>query len=126
MKTPEKTIESWNWITAQERQWPNSVNDMQSMTVPNQTLSARQILDNHRRGIIQTNAKVPIFAENIDEQLGIDIRKLDLSEIHDLKQQNKADIAKIQQQMEEDSSKRSKQAVIDAYEAQKKSSEKEG
>lgn len=66
-----------------------------SMTVPDQTMSIRTILEKYARGE-NFNQRIPVFSEDDGENMGIDIRRLDLSEIADLKRQNDAEIQRMQ------------------------------
>lgn len=67
-----------------------------SLTVPDQTMSIRTILEKYARGE-NFNQKVPIFSD--EDNSGLDIRRLDISEIHDLKQQNAEEIKKLQEEL---------------------------
>ena len=63
------------------------INNQPSMTVPDQTLTLRQILDRYARGLpLGGTNESPIFDEEETNE-GIDIRTLDLSEVHELTQQ---------------------------------------
>lgn len=58
---------------------PISVNNMPSVTVPDQSMSLRQILQRYSRGLpITGNAGEPIFEG--EDGIGFDIKTLDLAE----------------------------------------------
>jgi hypothetical protein len=67
---------------------------MPSLTIPDQTMSIRTILEKYARGE-NFNQRHPIFTE--EDNTGLDIRKLDLSEIHELKQTNEKQIREYQE-----------------------------
>lgn len=72
------------------------VNQKPSATVPDQTMSIRTILEKYARGE-NFNQKVPIYSD--DDNMGLDIKKLDISEIHDLKMQNAQEIQRLQDEL---------------------------
>lgn len=62
--------------------YAGEVNSEPSMTVPDQTMSLRTILDRHARGLPITGVnEQPTYNEDAE---GIDLKSLDLSEAHDL------------------------------------------
>lgn len=81
-------------------------------TVPDQTLSIRQILIRHTRGIPMPE-RVPIFEE---EQSGIDPKKLELTDLMDLRDELLEETKKVA----ENSRKRAKKAYDDAIKEQAK------
>lgn len=54
-----------------------------SETIPDQSMSILQIMQNHSRGIM-TGVKTPSYhdEETIDQETGRDIRTMDISEVH--------------------------------------------
>lgn len=60
------------------------VNTQPSQTVPDQTLSLKELLDRYARGLPIVGEKFPIY--NGDEEDLPDLKKMDLSEIADLKE----------------------------------------
>ncbi|QCS37347.1 hypothetical protein [Tortoise microvirus 89] len=70
-----------NWLNNHEFLYVGEVNDMPSLTKPDDTLSISEILDRYSRGLPLTGMKVPVFDEYDDTP---DIRTLDLSERFDL------------------------------------------
>lgn len=62
-----------------------------SKTLPDQTLSLKELLDRYTRGLPISGPQMhPVF--NGDEDFFPDVRRMDISEIHDLKQLVKEDI----------------------------------
>lgn len=78
--------------------YKGTINNMPSLTVPDQTMSIRTILEKYARGE-SFNQKVPIYSEDDGENMGIDIRRLDISEIAELKKQNDAEIKRMQDEL---------------------------
>lgn len=68
-----------------------------SITLPEQTMSMRTILDRYRRGMpLEMRAKEPLFYNGEFP----DISKLDISEIHELKRQNQIEIERMELQLQ--------------------------
>lgn len=75
------------------------VNDQPSKTIPDQTMSIREIVARFQRGLPIDAGKVPIYhGEDIELP---DIRKLDLVEIQEMKQQIGEDITNLENQYNE-------------------------
>lgn len=68
------------------------VNTKPSLTIPDQTMSIRTILERHSRGLPVDGYKVPIWDEENDLP---DIRTLDLSEREQLKEQYQKELYSI-------------------------------
>lgn len=80
-------------------QFPNyyEANKQPSQTVPDQTLSLRTLLDRYAKGLpLSGNPNEPQYFG--DEQMP-DLNKMDISEIHDLKNAIKSDILQKQQDL---------------------------
>lgn len=77
------------------RQFParGEKNFKPSLTVPDQTMSLRELLHRHTRGLPLHHVERPTYY-NEDET--IDLKKLDLTEIQELKEQAAADILRLQ------------------------------
>lgn len=58
------------------------VNNEPSLTVPDQTMSIREILERYARGLSVTDGRVPIY---LGEDEMPDLSKLDLVELHEMK-----------------------------------------
>jgi len=69
-------------------------NNKPSLTIPEQTMTVRQLIERHVRGLPLDGAKIPIF--NGEEDDMPDLRTLDLSEIANLKAENDAFLAEHQ------------------------------
>lgn len=57
-----------------------------SLTIPDQTMSIKELVTRFAKGLPIAEGKTPIYDEDGVSE-GIDLRKLDLSEIHELKKQ---------------------------------------
>lgn len=62
---------------------PGEINTMPSNTIPDQTMSLREILDRYARGI-PPNGKEPIY--HGDDEFVPDLKRMDLAEIQELKE----------------------------------------
>lgn len=58
-------------------------NDMPSMTIPDQSMTVREIIDRHTRGIPFEAGKVPVYNE---DEYWPEYKKMDLTEREELKQ----------------------------------------
>lgn len=86
------------------------VNGRPSETIPDQTMSLKVLLERHARGLpITGNPSAPEYYG--DEQMP-DLNKMDISEIHALKNAVKSDIQKMQQDLA-DKKKAADQAAYD-------------
>lgn len=70
-----------NWLNAEAFPTIGEINRKPSMTVPDQTMSMREILDRFARGLPLGGMKTPIFDEDDDMP---DMRTLDLAERQEL------------------------------------------
>ena len=67
-----------------------------SLTIPDQSLSVKQIMERYARGLSVTDAKVPMwYGEELDLP---DLKRLDMSEIEQLKESNKILIRNLREQ----------------------------
>lgn len=71
--------------------------DMPSMTVPDQTMSMRTILERYAKGLPVTDGKEPIFDENPELSLGINPRTLDLVDLQVMEMENKESIKNLKE-----------------------------
>lgn len=92
------------------------INDEPSMAVPNQSLTVREILARHTRGLPVTGNINSYYDENEDDIYMPDIKTLDLSEIDDYKAKY-ADILKRRKKDIDDKAKADKAAEIEKYAA---------
>jgi hypothetical protein len=82
---------------------------MPSETIPDQSLTMRQILDRYARGL-PLDVKTPIWEEDDEFNPLPDIRTLDLSEKQEMLQSAKDELQAIKNKMAE---KRKKKAIIE-------------
>lgn len=69
-----------------------------SITVPDQTMSMRTILDRYRRGMpLEIRQKEPLFYNGEFP----DLSKMDISEIHQLKKEAAAEVARMQKELQD-------------------------
>lgn len=69
-----------------------------SMTVPDMALSIKEILDRFARGLPLDNERIPMYH---GEDMPPDIKKMDLSEVEDLKRENAELILQQQKDLQE-------------------------
>ena len=63
-----------------------------SLTIPDQTMSMRTIMERYAKGLPITNVKTPIYdEENVSS--GVDLRKLDLVDIQEMGMEHKKTIS---------------------------------
>lgn len=104
-----------------------------TQTVPDDTMSLRNIISKYAQGIPISSTKVPIYDED-NESLGINPKTLDLVDIQELKAQNQKKLRELQAELQAstDFKEKSKlKAERDALEKQireeiKKDAEKDG
>lgn len=68
-----------------------------SMTVPDQTLSLREVLRRYSQGLPINGVKVPLYDENPEDANLPDISKLDLAEREELALQYAAELAELKE-----------------------------
>lgn len=88
-----------------------------SLTIPDETLTMRQLLENHTRGIASAVAKTPIYEEEDSNPHGINPRVLDLVDIQGLQMDNKENIKKLDAKANAEA-KEAKEAAAAAKKAQ--------
>lgn len=69
-----------------------------SKTIPDDSLTMRQLIDRYARGLEIEGKRESFFDEEGEEAQGIDIRKLDLTELDDLKKHYEAKIKDYREQ----------------------------
>jgi uncharacterized protein YifE (UPF0438 family) len=80
-----------------------------SQTIPDMTMSMRDIIDRHAKGMPMEIGKTPIFHEEETEQKGINYKTLDLAEVEQIAKEHKENMDKLWNQYEaEDSDKKRK------------------
>lgn len=94
-----------------------SVNDKPSKTVPNQAMSIDEIIKRTQKGLPVTGVKIPLYNET-DDGILPDLRRLDISELHELKKRMAQAEKEIRKQLAEDEEKRQLEET-EAYYAKK-------
>lgn len=98
------------WLNAFEFPYLGKNFTMPSETIPDQSLSIREILDRYARGL-PLDAKTPIWDEDADLDNYIpDPRTLDLAEREEFAENAKAELESVKQKIAE---KRQKKAIIE-------------
>lgn len=92
-----------NMLNAKDFPKQGEVFTMPSMTVPDQSLTVRELMDRFARGLPLGGAKVPIW-EGEDDNTP-DFSKMDLSEIEDYQLQVQAELEEIRERMNAKSKK---------------------
>ena len=69
-----------------------------SMTVPHQALSMKEIMTRYAQGLGVDGIKVPVY--NGEEDMAIDLKRLDLAEIQMLKEENAKTIVEMRRDMQ--------------------------
>lgn len=88
----------WNSLTVKERKLPKFTCETASMTVPDQSMSIRQIMQQHVRGIPAQGFQQPFYDEE-DSQMGINPKTLDLIDKQEMLKQTKRQIWDMQQEL---------------------------
>lgn len=101
------------------------INDLPSLAVPDQALTVQQLLKKNQMGITTYNGQVPMYALGDDEFDELpDVKRLDLTELDELKQQNDAYIKEyrdnVQKQRAADNKKKLDEEFERRYQERKK------
>lgn len=77
-------------------------------------MTIRQIIQRTQKGLPVTGVKVPVYNET---EIGVmpDLRKMDISEIHDLKKRLKQSEDQIRKQLQQEEEKRQQQETEEFY-----------
>ena len=76
-----------------------------SLTIPDQTMTIRTIMERYARGLPFEDRKTPLF--DVDElSTGVDLRKLDLVDIQEMSSDHKKTINKHKQSLEKAAKKK--------------------
>lgn len=102
----------YNSLNVSHRPKNYKIFEQPSMTVPDQSLSIKQIIDRHTKGLALGGSKTPIYDED-GESMGINPKTLDLTELHDMATENKEHIAKLNATIEKNAIAE-QQAIKDA------------
>lgn len=84
-------------FTHREFKHDNEVNTQPSMTVPDQSLSVKELMERYAKGLPLEGEKVSYYH---GEEFVPDLKKMDLSEIDDLKAQNAENIINMQKDIQ--------------------------
>ena len=87
----------FNALNASEREKNYRVFTQPSQTVPDQTMSIKEILERYAKGLPIGGGLEPIYEE--DDTNGINPRTLDLVDIQEIKEFNKKNIAELKEQV---------------------------
>ena len=82
-----------------------------SMTVPDQTMSMREMLSRYAKGLPIGGAKESIYDEN-EESWGINPKTLDLVDIQEIKRDNKERIENLQKVIENSKKKKQQEPEV--------------
>lgn len=85
----------YNWLNYSQRERVIEISELPHMTVPDQTMSLRTILDRYARGLPITGTALEPQYYGDDEYP--DVTRLDLSELEDLKASNSSFIKQTQE-----------------------------
>lgn len=79
------------------------VNNLPSETIPDQTMTVREIFHRYAKGLPIVGQKVPIYEGEDDPMEGVDLRSLDLSERHDMLKETKSAVKELQEKLNRNS-----------------------
>jgi len=105
----------YNTLNAHTRPKNYKIFEMPSMTIPDQSLTIKQIIDRHSKGLSLGSTKTPIYDEE-NETLGINPKTLDLTDLHDLATENKQRIKNLNATMQKNAEKEAQEAADKALE----------
>lgn len=88
----KKQVEVFDTLSARNRKPVFQKMDGPSLTVPDMSMSMREIIDRYTRGVDTGNQHQPIFEQDGEESEGIDPKSLDLAEVEQIKRQNETNI----------------------------------
>lgn len=89
----------WNSLNAKFKPKQKDKPYPPSQTIPDQSMSMREILLNHTSGVLNAKMKLPIYDE-LEESLGIDPRGLDLVDIQKYQLENNEKIDRLKEEIE--------------------------
>ena len=110
----------FNALNASEREKNYRVFTQPSQTVPDQTMTIKEILERYAKGLPIGGGLEPIYGE--DDTNGINPRTLDLVDIQEIKEFNKKNIAELKEKFEKENGykkpKNSDKTVTDGEQSQ--------
>lgn len=98
------------------------INNEPSMTVPDQTLSMKDILRRFRQGLPITGAKAPVFDDDGSEEYFPDLSKMDLADRQQAIEDAQVELASLKTKIEEE---KKQKAQVKTKPAKKKKEEPE-
>lgn len=110
----------WNSINVMEKVTKGQSFTLPSMTIPDQTMSMRTIVDRFASGMPSNIGRAVIYEDQNDPTSGINPKTLDLADIEEMARRNKQTIEDLTKQVEDE---REKRKQIHAAELAKKSEE---
>lgn len=108
----KKVVNHLNFVSSKGKVFDTKARP--SLTVPDQTMSPKELLARHKRGILTQGSLIEYFD---DEAMGINVRTLDISELDELKKQISQEIAdtRMKAQKEADELALKRKSDQDAY-----------
>lgn len=86
-------------------------NILPSLTVPDQTMSIQEILERHTRGLGIDQGKVPMYYGDDEVLDQTDLKKLDLSELQELREANAEKLEAMREELIEKGKKKRYEAM---------------
>lgn len=80
----------------------NEVNDLPSMTVPNDSMSVMEIIDRFSRGLPVTGRRVPVYNGDVDLP---NTAKMDLADLEQLRRENSENLERLRGELNEKAAK---------------------
>lgn len=90
-----------------------------TQTVPDDTMSLREIISKYVNGIPISNARTPIYDEE-NESMGINPKTLDLVDIQHLKEENHKRIFELQMELQKETDSKEKERIKNERDALEK------
>lgn len=90
----------YNTLNVHERKLPKKAFKKPSQTVPDQTMSMRELLERHAKGLGLENAKTAIYEEEGQQSSGINPKTLDLVDIQEISMNNEERIKELKTKAE--------------------------
>lgn len=84
-----------NSLTFSPNDHRGEVNERPSKTIPDQSLTIRDLINRHTRGLPLEGGRVPVYEEEDDDLSGVEFSKLDLVDQQELREQYKSELDEI-------------------------------
>lgn len=95
----------WNSMNARFRRVEGQTFNLPSMTIPDQTMSMRTIVERYAKGMTSDIQKVPIYDDD-GSSSGIDPRRLDLVDQEEMQRKNAQTITDLEKQVKKERKQR--------------------